>query len=265
MKRLAMALCFIAFITGHAHADALWYVLENGSKVDLTNGVSVDLTGRIALAECGGNKKGTKIGLPIYAARFDNLPDTLEPHVNDSNRRISLFGGTGSVDVSGVPVLIANREGKVLSIDWVLQHQLEQDYGNEAIIFDRLLQLDHKKKSSLSFQDGQSCPDKIELHAVARDIWSTYKPRLTTSAMGVQSVETITSFSKEETIGHITIIATAIPNSEEKIDDGIQRHIKLPEGPYIKPSAPLAPRPIQPPPAGKPLLPPEYRQKSFEP
>lgn len=254
MKRLVMALLLVVFIAGHAHADALWYALENGSKVEFTSGDSVNLTGRIALAECGGkraNTKGRKVLVPIYALQIDNLPEALQPRINDSNNRITLFGGTGGVEVSGKPGLIANVDGSVFSFDWFLQQQLEQDYGDEAVIFGRLLQLEGKPKSSLSFQDEQqACPDSIELHLVAKDTRSTNKPQTMTSAAGVQHTETVTSSFKEEVIGYVTIIATAIPGSEEKIIDPAYKSLKLADGPYIQ-SGPIHHIPVQR--SGKPL------------
>lgn len=260
MKRLVMALLLVEFIAGHAHADALWYALENGSKVDFINGDSINLTGRIALAECGEKKvnmKGTRIFLPIYDVQIDNLPDALQPHINDLNSRVTLFGGTGSVEVSGKPALIANLDGKVFSFDWFLQQQLEQDYGNEAVIFNRLLQLEGKSKSSLSFQDEQqTCPDSIELHLVTKDTRSTYKPHIATSASGVQTTETVTSSHTEEVIGHVSIIAKAISGSEEKINDRVYKRLKLAEGPYIQ-SGPVHHIPVQH--SGKPLPADAYR------
>jgi hypothetical protein len=258
MRKILITALLVMLLAGHAHADALWYALESGSKVDLTTGGSVNLTGRIALAMCGGknpNSKGTRILYPIYSVQIDNLPEILVTHISDSNKHIALFGGAGEVDVSGKLSMIAYRNEKLFSVDWVIQQQLEQDSGNEAMVYNRMLQLDRKQQSRVLSQDNQqACPDKIELHMLAKDIWRTFKPQQMTSSTGEQHTETVTSSYKEEVIANVTIVATAIPSSLEKIDESVYKRSKLAEGPYNQ-SVPALPNVGQR--LGKPI-PPEW-------
>lgn len=244
MKRLLTAILCVMSVAGHARGDAHWYALENSSKVDMATGSTANLTGRIAIAGCGdvkANIKGTKIFISIYSVNFDTLPEILQTHINDSNKHIALFDGTGGVDVSGDFSMIAYRDGKLFSVDWVIQHQLNHDYGTEAVVYNRMLQLDSTQQSIISSQDDQqTCPDSIELHLVAKDIWRTYVPRVTTTAAGAHRTETVTTSYKEEVIGHVTVIARAIPNSTEKIDAGADQHKAIAEVVYAQ-TAPQSP------------------------
>jgi len=210
------------FLTGNVQADALWYALESGSKVELPNGSNTELTGRIALLGCGNERldtKSSKRRYPFHAVKFYNTPEVLAAHVYDpKSAEIPLFGGPG-VGVQHRPLMTTEHEGKVTDFTWFLQHKLEQDYGTEALIFNRLLALDENQDSRISFRDEtQICPDTISLSLVIKDTKDTYKAVLKTSPSGEQ----ITTASpkgdrKEEIVGRVTIIATAIPGSEEII------------------------------------------------
>jgi len=211
------------FLAGNVHADALWYALENGSKVELTNGSATELTGRIALLGCGNDQvvdtKSSKRPFPFHAVKFDNTPDVLEAQIHDpQSAEIHLFGGPG-VGVSHRPSMIAQRDGKVDNFEWYLQQKLEQDYGNEALIFRRKLELDKKKDNKISFHDQQqACPDTVKLSLVIKDTYATYKSKLITTSTGEQIMTADPEGRwKEETVGSVTLIATAIPGSEEKV------------------------------------------------
>jgi len=260
MKITMTTILFVLALTGYSYADALWYSLDGGSMVHFNNGESVSLTGRIALAECDGKRAKTKDDrrlLPIHAVAIDNLPSELEPHITDANKQISLFGGHGGVAVSPKPVFIATSAGKANSFEWVLQQQLEQDSGNEASVFTRMLQLDTNQNSSITQQaEDQSCPDRIELHLVALDIRRTYTPRISNLATGEQHRETITTSATIETFGHVSIFANVIPNSEEKIDDVMTKRMKLADKVKIRPTK-VPPRPFQKP-LGTPMPPESY-------
>ncbi len=259
MKKLLALATFILLFSAQARADALWYALESGSKVDLVTGGTVYLTGKIALALCGGKSspvRGVKVLYPIYSVRIDNLPEIFETRIDDSNRHLTLFGGSGGVEVSGKLSIIAYRDGKIHSVDWVVQQQLQQDGTAEAVVFNRMLQLDGQK-SIVSSQDAQqACPDSIELHLVAKDVRRTFSPHQVSASTGEQHTETVTSSSQEEAVGAVTIIATAIPGSLEKIDEKVYKRSKLAEGPY-------SPSTLEKPSVGQrkgKLLPADYRR-----
>ena len=212
----------LLLIAGNVYADALWYALESGSKVVLANGYTTELTGRIALLGCGGEPVDTKTSKRPYifhAIKFDNAPEELEPQIQDTkSSHVPLFGGSG-VGVISHPVMTAQRDGKVNQFEWNLQHKLEQDYGSEAVVYGRKLMIDSKKDSKLTFHDQQQfCPDTIKLSLVLKDSHITYQSEVTTSPTGEQvNIARPKSALKEEVVGNLTIIATAIPGSEEKV------------------------------------------------
>lgn len=244
-NRLAGSLAFFGvmfFLAINVQADALWYTLESGSKVELVNGASTELTGRVALLGCGGNEQAdtnaSKRPYPFHAIKFDNTPDALESQIHGpKDGNIPLFGGPG-VGVAGRASMIARSDGKVTNFDWFLQHKLEQDYGNEALIYTRRLMLDSKEDSRISFRDQQqACPDTIKLSLVIKDTHATYTPEVKVSPSGEQEVTARPKGDwKEETIGTVTIIATAIPGSEEKVRSKyVERplYVEKPEKPPV--------------------------------
>ena len=223
----ASAICgSMLLLTGNVHADALWYSLESGSKVELSNGVTTELTGRIALLGCGSDPVDTKSSKRPYifhAIKFDNAPEELESQIHDpKSAKVPLFGGSG-VGVLSHPSMMAQRDGTISHFEWFLQHKLEQDYGNEALILRRRLTIDHKKDSKVSFHDQQQyCPDAIKLSLVLNDTHAAFEPEFTTSPSGEQVVNARPKGAwNEEILGNVTLIATAIPGSEEKVKSRI--------------------------------------------
>ncbi len=216
----------LLLLAGNAYADALWYALESGSKVELANGSTTELTGRIALQGCGGEPADTKASKRPYvfhAIKFDNAPEELEPQIHDrKSAHVPLFGGPG-VGVFSQPAMTAQSDGKVSSFEWYIQHKLEQDYGSEAMVFDRKLMIDSKQGNKISFIDqNRYCPDTMQLSLVINDYHTTYKAELKATSTGEQIYAARpTGSQKVEPVGKITIFATAIPGSEEKITSRI--------------------------------------------
>ena len=225
-KIAASVFCAIPLLwAGQAFADALWYALEEGSKLELANGTSSDLTGRIALMGCGGSRDGSKPAernaYLFYAMKLDNTPEELQNQLN-GNSRIGLFGGSGE-EVSGKHgSMVIRQDGTLKNFQWWLRHKLEHDNGSEAETYRRNLIRDSKTESRISFRsDTEPCPEKMELHLRVNDSWSSFKPDLRTSSTGEQKTFPRPAGSRQETIGKLTLIASAIPGSEEKITENI--------------------------------------------
>lgn len=243
MKILLTFALFTMFITSTADSsDVLWYSLESGSELVLTSEAGIGLTGRIGLNDCGEDspiETNTKTSsYPIYGFKLDNMPEAVQPHLNSGHNAIPLFGGPG-VEVTGNPTMSALRDGRMLDFKWFLQQSLENDYGNEAVVFTRQLMLNDKRKSTISFHGKhQICPDNLELHLQIKDKRTTYKPDLVTSFDGRQINGPIAKESKEDIVGYVTIMATAISDSLEKIDDD-----RIKSGVHIIPQTDNVPRP----------------------
>lgn len=218
MKIILYAALFVLFSTV-AQADTLWYAIDNGSQATMNNDAEVQLTGRIGVLGCGQNQSAVnalKSTYQLSSVKFDAAPEVLESNLSFfSNNEIPLFGGAG-VGACGMPSLTADRDGSVHDFYWNLRQQLESENYNEAIVLLRVLSLDDKQQSTISFHNPQqSCPNTINLHLKVIDKRYVYKPELRSLPEGQVTVSTPKEL-KETIIGYVTIVATAIPDSLEK-------------------------------------------------
>ncbi|SNB45975.1 cytochrome c3 family protein [Geobacter sp. DSM 9736] len=215
MKRIIFILILVS--TSKAHGDVLWYSLEHGSKLDMINEMSVDLTGRIGIPECGTverNANEAKAMYPLKEVYYDNIPVAIQPHLSARRHEIPLFGGPG-VELSATPAMDIYRNGTVSSFSWPLQQLLESDWGSEALIYRRQLVLDEAQNSFATF-NGQQCPETIRLNLKVIDSWTTYQPEIQNLPDGQQVTVSAIKGVRESLLGYLTIMAAVIPNSSEK-------------------------------------------------
>src|SRR6266542_1146543 len=177
MKKLLTAALFTTLIATNAHStDVLWYSIEPGSKLDMTNEVGAELGGRIAIEGCGNRPANKRLEKhPFYAVKYDNMPEAIQPHLEKYSNPIPLFGGPGA-GTEGYPRMDAHRVGDVFNFQWHLQQKLESDWGNEAVVYTRHLVLDDKQNSTALYTDSQPCPENFRLYLKVVDTRTTYVP-----------------------------------------------------------------------------------------
>lgn len=231
MKKLVTAALLTLFITNSAHsAEVLWYTIDSGSKLDMTNEASVELSGKIGLANCNEDRQikanETKTQYTVYAVKYDNMPEALQPQIQPGPSSLLLY--ETEVAQPSYTIMTAYRDGGMYTFESYLRQELESDYGNEAVVFHRRLTLDNKQKSSVSYHDKQQvCPDAFQLQLLIKDVRTIYHPEIRTLPDGRQITVANSNEHKDQDVGFVTIVATVIPNSLEKIGDDDDPRLKF--------------------------------------
>lgn len=239
MLFVAVAVCSCILVsTGSSFADVLWYALEDGSRVEFSRGGGMELTGRIGIMGCGEAASNDSMplkraGYLLYALELDRSPEELKSQLTGYST-IPLFGGPGDEVSGGFGSMVIHDDGKLKTFQWWLRHQLEHDYGSEATVYHRNLVNDDTGivRSNLKFRDERAiCPEILELYLSINDLWTSYRPEPTYSLSGEQTISARHVSSRNELVGRVSLIATAIPGSEEKIDPSINQYLYVTDSP----------------------------------
>jgi hypothetical protein len=231
MKKLVTAALLTLIITSSAYCtDVLWYTIDSGSKLDMPNEGIVDLTGRIGLADCNEGRQikanDSKTQYMVHAIKYDNMPEALQPQIPPGPSSLMIY--ETSVGRPGYTFMTAYRDGGMHSFAAFLRQQLEGDYGSEAVVSHRELSLDYKQKSTVTYRDKlQVCPDAFTLHLLLKDVRMIYQPETRTLPDGRQITVANSNEHKDVDVGYVTIMATAIPDSLEKIGDDVDHRLKF--------------------------------------
>jgi hypothetical protein len=208
--------CMNFALAGIAAAEALWYKIESGSKVEIFGGAIIYLSGNIEIGYCGEADKATNPDrdlYPLHFFRFDNAPEELSYVKGVSS--INLFGGPGVSMAVGHGSIHVYSDGRVNSFSFPLRYELAEERQDFATIYFRKLETDKQYVSRLHFtSDQDACPQGIEINLLIEDVWTIYKPERTTNLNGEQIVVSRgTPGQQKQSVGRVTIFATAIPDS----------------------------------------------------
>jgi hypothetical protein len=206
----------ISIFAGCANADALWYRIEQGSKVEIFDGAITYLAGEIEVGSCGKEDMQAnpeRDMYPMHSFRLENTPEELNLQ-QPGTSSINLFDGPGVGLTLGAGSLKVLPDGRVSSFSYYLSHLLAEEKGDTATVYFRKLKTDDVHISRFSFDTDDACPRRIELNLLIEDVWTLYRAVSQVSHTGQQvTVAQGVPGGKSRIIGKISIFATAISGS----------------------------------------------------